>query len=207
MNKILIAILLATVIFVAGCTGGGDTTPPGTELELEEESDSTPAPPPAPTEEEDESGLLAIEEMFSVGETANYSGVEVTLVSAEFVDSYNWHTEQFPEEVYTYTPNPGHENILLWFTIVNRGDSLSDPQGGSKMRVRDDTVGEIDDEMIPELYMGHDALTLFEQLPPGGSAEGQVVFEVPLGSTGLVLTYNYGDALTGDWLVGWDLGR
>jgi len=184
IHKLIILLLLIGMVFVSGCVGE--------EPEKVEGVTTTQVIPQTTTTQSSELILR-------VGETAKTSKLQVTVLSAEKTESYEYYSDIL-EEYLEEEASPGKIFILTEGEIKNVGDDRV-YVSSSQLSITDSEGYKYD----PELYFGDDGLEMFKELYPNQKMRGKVLSKVPEDATGLKIQYDFGDLFTGIRLATWEL--
>ena len=181
---LIAVILIASIVLFTGCLE--EETP--TKVE-----ELTPTPEATPEEE------FVTELNLNIGETAQTSKMEVTVISAEKTKYYVYYSDIF-EETMTEVASPGKRLILTEIEIKNIGSDRA-YIGSSEFSMTDSEGYRYD----PELYYGNDGLEMFKELYQNQKMAGKVLFEVPEDANGLKIQYDFGSLFTEVKLASWGL--
>lgn len=181
---LIAVILIASIVLFTGCLE--EETP--TKVE-----ELTPTPEATPEEE------LVTELNLKIGETAQTSKMEVTVISAEKTKYYVYYSDIF-EETMTEVASPGKRLILTEIEIKNIGSDRA-YMGSSEFSMTDSEGYRYD----PELYYGNDGLEMFKELYQNQKMVGKVLFEIPEDANGLKIQYDFGSLFTEVKLASWGL--
>ncbi len=134
--------------------------------------------------------------ILKVGETATYSGLEVTVISAQKTKSYSY--ENSRNEVKVETAKPGKIFILADLEIKNVGSDKVFPIGDFSVT---DSEGYKYERSINYIYIyvGNDRLNS-QELFPNQKSRGKLSFIIPENAQGLKLQYDFGRNWV-SWLI------
>ena len=175
MKIIGIFALLLVFVITLGCITEESPT----------RSSSIPETQPTPTIPSTPSELI-----LKIGESATYSGVQATVISAQKTNSYNYENSQNVMEM--ETAKAGKIFILADLELKNVGSDKDFLVG--KFSVTDSEGYKY--ERSPNIffiYKGIDRLK-DQELFPNQRSRGKLSFEVPENSQGLKLQYDFGRA-------------
>ncbi len=127
-----------------------------------------------------------------VGQSITVDNVATTLVSVNLL----------PEDQYTQ-PKPGNEFIVVHVQLVNNGSSEVN-YNSFDFHVRSGSGNITDEEIPPSTYMANNELNS-GKLSPGGTVEGDIIFQVPKNDHQAQLTWQpnfFGNAGDHAWNLG-----
>ena len=136
----------------------------------------------------------------NVGETAKTSKIEVTVFSAQKMQSYDYYSDIFKETM-TREAKPDKTYVLVDAEIKNVG-SDSAFVGSTEFSITDYEGYKYDPEV---LYYGDDGLELFKELYQNQKMRGKVLFEIPENAKDLKLQYDFGNLFIGTKLASWTI--
>lgn len=184
------AIIGAFVFGMSGVEEPISTSELTSEGEPVVELESTPTPEPE---------RVPTELNLKVGETAETSKIEVTVILAKKTGYYEYYSDIF-EETMIEEASPGKIFILAEIEIKNTGSNRA-YVGSSEFSMTDSEGYRYD----PELYYGNDGLEMFKELYQNQKMRGKVLFEVPEDTKGLKIQYDFGNLFTKVKLASWEL--
>lgn len=138
-----------------------------------------------------------------IGETAKTSKIEVTVISAQKVKSYNYYSGfgQDPElKDAKKEADPGWLYVLVDAEIKNIG-SDSAFVGYTEFSITDSEGYKYD----PKMYFGNDGMDGFKELYNNQKMKGKILFEIPENSQNVKLQYNFGNLFTETKLASWSI--
>lgn len=182
----IIAIVLASVI-VLGCVGEeSPTKAPSTQ--------TTQAATPIATQ------TSPTELNLKVGETAKTSKIEVSVISAQKANSYNYYSDIL-KETQREEAGPGKTYVLVDAEIKNVG-SDSAFVGYTEFSITDSEGYKYD----PTMYLGQDRLEAVKELYQNQKMKGKILFEIPENAKNIKLQYDFGNLFIGTKLASWSIG-
>lgn len=105
-----------------------------------------------------------------VGDTITINGVDCTLISARYL----------PDDGYI-VPKAGNEFVVVRVKLVNNSGADAD-YNEFDFHARSSSGNVTDpDPLTPSTYTANDQLNISGTLSPGGTVEGDVLLEVPIG--------------------------
>jgi len=183
LHHLGIFLVLLLPVFVSGCVS--EDTPTKVETTIQQGGEVTTTT------------VKTTEIKLKIGETAKTSKVEVTVISANVSDYYEYYSDILDEYKIKHA-SPGKKFLLIEAEIRNLG-SKKIYVGYSDFSATDSEGYEYE----PEFYYGEDKLDVLKELYPNRKIKGKVIFEVPEGATGLKVHYDFGDIITGPKLATW----
>lgn len=183
-NRILLSLILLLAIFISGCVDQGEV-PEKTEVTTTIVHTTTT--------------VQTTELNLRVGETAKTSKVQVTVITAEKKDYYEYYSDILKEYM-AEEASPGKIFVLL-DAEINNIDSDRLFVGSGEFSMTDSEGYRYD----PKLYYGNDGLEMLKELYQNQKMKGKILFEVPEDSTGLKIQYDFGNLFIGVKLATWDI--
>ena len=138
---------------------------------------------PAVTEEEE--GVVTPELYLSIGDTAQTSKIEVTVLDINLIDSYEYYSTMW-EETRVHESREDEQFLLATVEIKNVSD-------GTVVAGRN-WVGAFDSNVpmyFIETYYGEGPLPTNDPLKPGEKISGKVLFSVRKPTTDLKIIYSF----------------
>jgi len=183
--RLIVPLLIIGVIFISGCTN----------QEGPQKADTTAKSSPTTTV------TSPTELKLKIGEIAKTSKVEVTLISAQKIKTYEYYSDIFKETM-TQEATQGKTFVLIEAEIKNIGaDRVF--VGSSQFSMTDSEGYKYD----PQLYYGQstDGLDMIKELYQNQKMKGKVLFEVPESAIGLKIQYDFGNLFIGVKLATWEI--
>ena len=178
------ALLLLTILLVAGCVSGGLTGQTGTPQAGETGSEEAVVEEPP---------KLPIGLTLGVGAPASTAVLDVTVKSAEIANSYT-------TDAGTVTASAGKTFILIDVEIRHKG-SIAVDAGRGKFFATDANM----QDRYGSSYSGTDGLVGSANLVGDDVISGKAAFEVPEGLPGLKVVYEFGTDITVTNMVAWNI--
>ena len=136
----------------------------------------------------------------AVGETAKTSKIEVTVISAQKKNSYDYYSDIFKETI-TQEAGPEKTYILVEAEIKNVGSDRVFV-GTTDFSVTDSEGYHYDPDW---LYYGDNGLDMIKELYQNQKIRGKILFEVPEDASDLEILYDFGNLFIGTELASWEI--
>jgi len=136
-----------------------------------------------------------------VGDTANTSEREVTIISAEITDGFEY-SFLGATKLTMHAPD-GKKFILAQVRIKNIGQNTIYANGGDFSAT--DSEGYSYDLEFVSGSLREDRFPALKKLYNNQKAEGSILFEIPADAKGVKILYDFGSAFTETKLVNWEV--
>lgn len=191
----MVAIILASVLVLGCVEEESPTKAPATQTTTQTTTQATTRA----TAQETQTPVTPTELNLKVGEIAKTSKIEVNVITAQKVKSYNYYSDIL-EENQIQKVSPGKIYILVEAEIKNVGSDRA-YVGYTTFSITDSEGYKYD----PTMYFGTDGMDAFKELYNNQKMKGKILFEIPENSQKVKLQYDFGNLFTETKLASWSI--